>query len=115
MNDQELKTEIRNEVARALQEYNKQKSSTKISKSTTGKPSFEVKVYGEDPVANSNAARLLIRNLTIEFFPNEDVPEHVDYPPMQAYEKDAQGFVSKEDGAPTSFDGDTDEDSNLFD
>lgn len=110
--DKEIRDLVRSEIFFILQELNASRPSCKISKGTSGKESYEVKVYGHDIVQCVNSARAATKFLAKKYF-NEDQDDE-QMPPIEAYDRD---FPAAEPGdkAASSFDGvEGLEEDNLF-
>lgn len=78
LDPKEVKEVVVSTLREFMAELNRGQSSTEIEKSASGKVAFKVKVYGDDPTANTNTARHLAAALAkehgVEGFPpaNED-------------------------------------------
>ena len=66
-------------------------SSTEISTTSAGKPSFNIKVYGPSPTTNTNIARQLYANMRRDVF-GEEYQEPTPYQPPPGDDEIAATF-----------------------
>ena len=82
MKPEEFEKMVLDVVTKNAHLFSRSSSSVEIGKTSTGKPSFSVKVYGINPVENANRARILERQLSMDYFGEsrecEPIPEPTD-------------------------------------
>ena len=63
----EIKELVQSIIAANALEFRRSSSSTEIGMSASGKPTFSIKVYGNNPTENTNRARIIERQLSAQY------------------------------------------------